>query len=102
MGLARMIIEWQYSATFSSILYDSRFVHLLLAALFTDDEIMKNHFDKKKMKFIKGNRKFNTLFSMTMCTMYNIKWFYFFVVYFNYFNLTISLKFDSNLYFFHV
>lgn len=62
MGLARMIIEWQFSSTFSSILYDSRFVHLLLAALFSDDEIMKSKFDKKKMKFVKGNRKFYTFF----------------------------------------
>lgn len=57
VGLARMIIEWQFSPTFSSILYDSRFVHLLLAAIFSDIEIMATKFDKKKMKFVKGEFK---------------------------------------------
>lgn len=59
MGLARMLIEWQGSPTFSSILYDYKFVHLLLNAQFSDQDILGNNFDKKKMKFVKGKREEN-------------------------------------------
>lgn len=58
LGLARMLIEWQDSPTFSSILYDSKFVHLLLDAIFSVDQILNKKSDKKKMQFVKGNRMF--------------------------------------------
>lgn len=60
-GLVRLLAEWTNSETTSSILYDSRFVQLLVVALFSDDEIINNNFDKKKMNFMKGNFFLNTM-----------------------------------------
>lgn len=55
MGMVRLLAEWTKSDTNSSILYDGKFVQLLVVALFSDEEIAKNNIDKKKMNFIKGN-----------------------------------------------
>lgn len=55
MGIVRLLAEWNKSDTNSSILYDSKFVQLLIVAIFSDDEIMNSNMDKKKMKFIKGD-----------------------------------------------
>lgn len=55
MGMVRLLAEWTQSDTNSSILYDSKFVQLLVFALFSDNEIAKNNIDKKKMTFIKGD-----------------------------------------------
>lgn len=54
-GLVRLLVEWSNSETSSSILYDSRFVQLLVVSIFSGDEIISNKLDKKKMNFIKGN-----------------------------------------------
>lgn len=60
-GLVRLLTEWSNSETNSSILYDSKFVQLLVVAIFSDDEIINNNFDKKKFNFMKGD-----YFSKTM------------------------------------
>lgn len=54
MGIVRLLAEWTKSETNSSILLDSRFVHLLVVSIFSNDEIIKDKFNKKKMNFIKG------------------------------------------------
>lgn len=54
-GIVRLLVEWSNSETNSSILYDSRFVQLLVVSIFSVDEIIGNKRNKKKMDFIKGN-----------------------------------------------
>lgn len=54
MGIVRLLADWHDSDTNSSILYDSKFVQLLVISIFSDDDVLDNKMDKKKMKFIKG------------------------------------------------
>lgn len=54
-GIVRLLVDWSKSETNSSILYDSRFVQSLVVSIFSEDEIIRSKFDKKKMNFIKGN-----------------------------------------------
>lgn len=58
MGIVRLLTGWHNSDTTSSILYDSKFVQLLVVSMFSEDEIVNNNMDKKKMKFIKGKSFF--------------------------------------------
>ena len=53
-GLVRLLVEWTKSETNASILYDSKFVQLLIVSIFSEEEIISDKFDKKKMNFIKG------------------------------------------------
>lgn len=62
MGIVRLLAEWAKSETNSSILYDSRVVHLLVVSIFSNDEIINEKFNKKKMSFIKGTFFLNKLF----------------------------------------
>lgn len=68
-GIVRLLVEWSKSETTSSILYDSRFVQLLVVATFTEDEIVRNKLNKKKMNFIKGNFFPQTTNQIILCSI---------------------------------
>lgn len=67
IGLIQLLIEWT-NLTTSSVLYDSKFVQLLVSAIFTEDEILSNYFDKKKMNFSKVMKiLMNSYFFQRLC-----------------------------------
>lgn len=53
-GIVLILTEWSKSKLNQSILYDSRFVQLLVVSLFSLNEIVAGKFDRQKMNFIKG------------------------------------------------
>lgn len=54
-SLGSLIITWNTNFGFSTILYDSKFVDLVLTAVFKKDELIGTQkLDNNKMRFVKG------------------------------------------------
>lgn len=56
ISFAQMIITWNTEVPFNSILYDSKFVDLMLVAIIGKDRLINNQYSKNEMRFIKGKK----------------------------------------------
>lgn len=54
LGVLHLIIDWRNSSAGSSILYDRKFVALLLSHIIGDENIRNGLYNKKQLNFIKG------------------------------------------------
>lgn len=54
MSLLKLIISWNTTSPFSSILYDSRFTVLLLVAIIGNANLADGKYDRRLMRFIQG------------------------------------------------
>lgn len=75
LGIVRLIADWSKSESTASILYDSKFVQLLIYAIFPVDKIVANNFEKKQMSFIKSNSFKSTIFLKSLSESSNFIFF---------------------------
>lgn len=54
-GLVQLVIDWKQTPSSASILYDSKYVTLLVSMIIGKKEFVTKKFDSKKMDFIKGS-----------------------------------------------
>lgn len=52
--MMEVIMAWNTTSPFNSILYDSKFVSLLMQAVFDKKEVKEGTMGKKEKKFIQG------------------------------------------------
>lgn len=52
-GVAKILIDMNVSKTSDNIMYDSKFVSILLSMVIGDENLKENKIDKKQMTFIK-------------------------------------------------
>lgn len=57
LGVIQLIMDWRQSSAASSILYDRKFVAILMSSIIGDSYVKAGKLDKKKINFIKGNLK---------------------------------------------
>lgn len=69
-GLAQLVIDWMQTPSTSSILYDYKFVHLMMTMIIGKQNISRNTIDPKKMAFIKGKTPWIILVPMVILIKY--------------------------------
>lgn len=53
LGVAKILIDMNSSPTSDNIMYDSKFVSILVSMIIGDENLKNNNIDKQKMAFIK-------------------------------------------------
>lgn len=54
-AILKIIIDWNSQEVFNGVIYDAKFVELLMVSVIGKKQLVEKTFNKKDLRFIQGN-----------------------------------------------